>query len=149
MRSKTIVKLAILTILILTLFLVGCSKNKVTAAAISQDSIKIPTNTITDQMQKFTHDANGVQVTYFAVRGTNGKIRTAFDACDVCGGHKGYTQMGTDVKCNNCGRVFKIDDLGTKNVGGGCWPSFLEYEEIGDSIYIKTSDLDKGSSRFA
>ena len=56
-------------------------------------------------------------VKYLAVLGTDGKPRVAFNACDVCGGAKGYVQKGTDIKCLSCGREFKIDGLGTENKG--------------------------------
>jgi uncharacterized membrane protein len=113
------------------------------------DLVKIPINTISDKIKKFDYDANGVKVTYFAVLGSDDRVRTAFDACDVCGGKKGYRQTGTDITCNNCGRVFSIDGLGTKNKGYGCWPSYLPHEIKDGQIVIKTSDLEVGAFRFA
>jgi len=136
------------------LFIVGCSSNGNTnsATATSEDSgelIEISADSITTTMQKFNYDANGVGVTYFAVRGGDGEIRTAFDACDVCGGAKGYKQQGTDIACINCGKVFKIDGLGTQNKGYGCWPSYLSHKVENGKVLIKTSELKAGASRFA
>ena len=88
-------------------------------------------------------------IKYFAVEASDGSIKTAFDACDVCGGRKGYRQQGNDMVCNNCGRYFSIDALGEKNIyGGGCWPGYLPSSVEGDSLVIKTSDLEKGRYRF-
>ena len=100
-------------------------------------------------MKKYSFDTNGVTVKYLVVKGLDGKIRTAFDACDVCGGDKGYRQEGNDVVCNNCGRHFDIGDLGTSNTaGGGCWPSFLTHTVEGDYILISKAELAAGVFRF-
>ena len=78
----------------------------------------------------------------------NGNIKTAFDACDVCGGAKGYAQVGDDVKCIKCGRFFNLEDLGTKNKGGGCWPSHLNHRIEGGYILIDKFELAQGASMF-
>ena len=100
-------------------------------------------------MKKYSYDANGINVVYFTVLGSDGAVRTAFDACDVCGGYKGYRQQGNDVVCNNCGRYFGIDDIGTKNEPGGCWPSYLNHKIEGNYLLISKSEIEKGSFRFA
>jgi uncharacterized membrane protein len=153
MKQKMIILgLALLTLLVI----VGCSsetsKSNVKASAdlsASEDVVKINTNTITEEVQKFDYNANGVTVTYFAVKGSDGEIRTAFDACDVCGGNKGYTQQGIDIKCENCGKIFLIDGLGTQNKGYGCWPSYLSHTIEDGQLIIKTSELEASAYRFA
>ncbi|MAG08463.1 hypothetical protein CMO89_03245 [Candidatus Woesearchaeota archaeon] len=99
-------------------------------------------------MEKYSFDAGGVRVKYFVVKGTDGNVRTAFDACDVCGGSQGYSQRGSDVVCNKCSRNFKINALGSENLGGGCWPSFLEHKIEGNNVLIKKSDIVAGAFRF-
>ena len=141
-------------ILVAALFIFGCgnessnSKEPATTT-VSAGLVEIPLNSITDKVQKFDYNAKGVTVTYFAVKGSDGKVRTAFDACDVCGGNKGYEQQGTDIACINCGKVFKIDGLGTQNKGYGCWPSFLSHKIEDDSIVISKEELNAGKHRFA
>ena len=144
-----------LTLLVL-LIVVGCSSgttnSNVKASAelsASEGIVMIDANSITTEVQKFNYDSNGITVTYFAVKGSDGEIRTAFDACDVCGGKKGYVQQGTDIKCVNCGKVFKIDGLGTQNKGYGCWPSYLGHTIKDGQLIIKTSELEAGAFRFA
>jgi len=147
MKTKLFIFLAIFTVL----FLTACTSSKTpTGNAIvdSKDSISIPLSDLSDKVEFYEFDSNGIKVNYFVVKGSDGKPRTAFDACDVCGGYKGYSQRGKDVVCNNCGRVFKIDDIGSKNGPGGCWPSFLDHEIEGDNILIKESELEKGVFRF-
>ena len=145
--------------LISVVFLVGCLGTKTDTAAVcdkdkgcsvdgDSEFVNIPLSKITSKMTKYSFDVNGVKVNYFVGRGSDGKVRTAFDACDVCGGYKGYRQRGIDVVCINCGRTFKISDLGTNNKGGGCWPSHLEHKIEGGNVIIKKSDLKNGAFRF-
>lgn len=140
--------LIILSILVIT----GCSSNSkgpTGAVTVEAGVIKIPLSEITSTVKKYDYDAQGTKVTYFAVKGTDGQVRTAFDACDVCGGKKGYKQNGGDIICNNCGKVFRIDGLGTKNKGYGCWPSYLSHEIKDSYVLIKTSEIAAGKHRFA
>lgn len=87
-------------------------------------------------------------IEYFIVEATGGAIKVAFNACDVCyGNHLGYSQVGTDMKCNNCGNQYAIDNLGTAGTGG-CWPGYLPHTVVGDSIVINHSDLIAGEYYF-
>lgn len=136
-------------ILVLTLFIAGCSSNEVTTNAVAGDNfVKIPLSEISSEAKHYSYDTNGVKVNYFVALGSDGNVRTAFDACDVCGGYKGYRQEGTDMVCNNCGRAFSIDSIGTKNRGGGCWPSYLSHKIEGDYVLISESEIEKGAFRF-
>ncbi|MBU0460764.1 MAG: DUF2318 domain-containing protein [Nanoarchaeota archaeon] len=158
MKTKTIGGMVILGILLLVV--AGCSSNDsdssgsgATASVVADfsgtENIKIPLELVTGKLQKYEFDANGVTVKFFTVRGSDGTIKTAFDACDVCGGYKGYEQQGTDIKCKNCGKIFKIDGLGTKNRGYGCWPSYLSYKIEDGNVVISKSELEQGAYRFA
>ncbi|MEW5896811.1 MAG: DUF2318 domain-containing protein [Nanoarchaeota archaeon] len=158
MKTKIIALGAVLSAVLLSAFLLsGCSENKTEDKLAATDNavtynkeglVKIPINTITGKLKKFDYDASGIKVTYFAILGSDSKVRTAFDACDVCGGKKGYRQTGANITCNNCGRVFSIDGLGTKNKGYGCWPSYLPHEIKDGQMVIKTADLEAGAFRF-
>lgn len=148
-------------LLVLAMVTFGCTSNSnsdsrsVTgnvAIAGSDDNseyIDIPLSELSSTAKFYEYNDNGVIIKYFMVLGSDGKPRTAFDACDVCGGSKGYQQMGSDIKCRNCGRVFSIDGLGTKNKGYGCWPSYLPHEELDNNVRIQVSDIIAGRSRFA
>ncbi|MFH1683008.1 MAG: DUF2318 domain-containing protein [Candidatus Woesearchaeota archaeon] len=138
-------------LVLLSLFLIGCAGNEATGNSVVKGSnqyVEIPVDEITTQLTKYDYNAKGIAVTYFAVKGTDGNIRTAFDACDVCGGKKGYHQQGTDIVCNNCGRVFSINGLGTQNKGYGCWPSYLPHKIENNQVIISTKDLEAGAYRF-
>ncbi len=131
------------------LFLAGCSSITGNASADSGGVVSIPLSELSETVKFYTFNDRGVDISYFAVFGSDGEPRTAFDACDICGGYKGYKQVGNDIQCRNCGRVFSIDGLGTKNKGYGCWPSYLPHKIEGDSVIIAISDIKAGRKRFA
>ncbi|MBD3388347.1 MAG: DUF2318 domain-containing protein [Candidatus Altiarchaeales archaeon] len=111
----------------------------------SDDSVvRIPLSEISSQIGKYSFDFGGETIRYLVVLGSDGEVRTAFDACEVCGGSKGYAQVGSDVKCVNCGRHFRIDDLGGMNRGGGCWPAYLPHAVEDGFVTIEKDDLKEG-----
>ena len=128
----------------LLLLITGCvsTTNTGSMVAVETSEIKIPLSDVGAQAKFYDFSIENKPVRFFAVEGNDGIIRTAFDACDVCGGRKGYRQEGNDMVCNNCGRHFAIDSLGTKNLaGGGCWPTYLPHETNGEYIIIDENDL--------
>lgn len=139
-------------VIILLVFISGCgisSQNESNSNTKLLEQVKIPKTEITQQVKFFSQNINGKNIKYFAIKDNNGNIKVAFDACDVCGGQKGYHQEGTDMVCNNCGRHFKIEQLGSQNLnGGGCWPSYLEHKEEDNNIIIYNSNIEKGAKFF-
>jgi len=147
-------KIIVVIVLLITIFVSGCSTDSPTGGSttgnvVSEENyVEIPISELSETAKFYSLNSNGKEVRYFVVKGSDGKIRTAFDACDVCGGAKGYRQEGNDMICNNCGRSFDIDSIGTKNIGGGCWPSYLTNKIEGDNVLISKSELAKGAFRF-
>ena len=146
----------VFVVLVVMLSLLGCAGQSASAPEIQTtkngppDSVGIKLSDVSTNVDHYIYDSNGVQIRYFIVKGSDGVVRTAFDACEVCyRSKKGYTQVGNDVKCNNCGLSFQIDGLGTKNKGTGCWPAYLPHEVQGDNVIIKKSDLEAGSYLFS
>ena len=139
--------LSYVLILVLTTVVFMIVKPGSTGNAIQEDSelIKIPLNDVSSKAEFYEYN----KIKYFVVKASNGEIKTAFDACDVCGGTKGYRQEGGDMVCNNCGRHFNINSLGKDNIfGGGCWPGYLEHTIEENFIVIKKSDLEAGNYQF-
>jgi uncharacterized membrane protein len=147
---------AIVAGIFLVLFASGCvTEDGVTGNPIASQAVdseqgvfRIPISELSDQASFYSFDATGKEVRFFAVSGPDGAVRTAFDACDVCGGRKGYAQQGNDMVCRNCQRHFRLDGIGTKNRGGGCWPGYLDHELEGNDVIIKESDLEAGRWMF-
>ena len=147
MNVKKIFLIGLLTLAVI--LITGCGNNvNGNMVAVGDDTVKIPLSDLSSNVKFYEYNSNGVKINYFAVLGSDGQPRTAFDACDVCGGYKGYRQEGSDIVCNNCGKTFRIDGLGTQNKGYGCWPSYLPHEIQGDNIIIKISDIEAGRKRF-
>jgi uncharacterized membrane protein len=90
---------------------------------------------------------NGVTIKYFVLKSSDGVIRAAFDACDVCWREgKGYTQKGDFMVCNNCGRRFA--SVRVNEVTGGCNPSPLTREIRGDKVILQVKDILEGKPYF-
>jgi uncharacterized membrane protein len=90
---------------------------------------------------------NGITIKYFVLKSSDGVIRAAFDACDVCWREgKGYTQKGDFMVCNNCGRRFA--SVRVNEVTGGCNPSPLTREIRGDKVILQVKDILQGKQYF-
>ena len=95
----------------------------------------------------YSYDAGGTQVKYFVLKSSDGKVRAAFDACDVCYAQKkGYHQEGDEMVCNNCGRRFPSTKI--NEVEGGCNPSPLTRTVKGQDLVLTTADLQAGVQYF-
>lgn len=119
--------------------------NTVKAQGLVEDgeNVKIAANEISKNANWYEYQG----VKFFAVK-SGSDIKTAFDACDICGGSKGYRQEGNDMVCNNCGNHYPISGIGTANLKGGCWPGYLPREVKDGYVVIKKSDLESGTYRF-
>jgi uncharacterized membrane protein len=90
---------------------------------------------------------DGVTIKYFIVKSSDGVIRAAFDACDVCWPEgKGYFQKDDYMVCKNCGRRFASDRVNV--ITGGCNPGALKREVLGDKLVIKAKDIAEGKKYF-
>ncbi len=95
----------------------------------------------------FQHQANGITIRYFIIKSSDGVVRAAFDACDVCWpSGKGYYQDGDAMVCRNCGRRFA--SLKVNEVKGGCNPAPLNRVVEGDQLVIQMDDLLQGQHYF-
>ena len=114
-----------------------------------QDQVSYPVNKFDDGKAKFFQykTPEGITVKYFILKSSDGVVRAAFDACDVCWpSGKGYYQDGDVMVCRNCGRRFA--SVKVNEVKGGCNPAPLKREVVGDQLVIKVSDLVGGTQYF-
>ena len=103
---------------------------------------RFPTAAFADGKAHFftTTLPNGKTINFFAIKSSDGVIRAAIDACDVCyGACKGYHQEGDVMVCNNCGQRFASARI--NEVKGGCNPAPLTRTIQGDNLVIKLADL--------
>lgn len=90
---------------------------------------------------------NGITVKYFVLKSSDGVIRAAFDACDVCWpSGKGYYQEQDKMVCRNCGKRFASVKI--NEVKGGCNPAPLNRKIEGDNLVIQVTDILAGKSYF-
>lgn len=115
----------------------------------NETEVRISLSDLITTAKFYVYDSKGISIRYFAVKDSQGNVHVAFGACDVCyEAKKGYTQSGTVMQCNNCGKEFSIASIGTANTGGGCWPSYLPMKIDGNDVVIKISDLEAKNFMF-
>ena len=90
---------------------------------------------------------SGITIKYFVLKSSDGVIRAAFDACDVCWpSGKGYFQEQDKMVCRNCGKRFASVKI--NEVKGGCNPAPLNRKIDGDNLVISVADILAGQSYF-
>ena len=96
----------------------------------------------------FTYKApGGIIVRFFVLKSSDGVIRAAFDACDVCWrSGKGYEQRGDYMICRNCGRRFASVKVNEEK--GGCNPAPLNRRIKGGRVVINIADVLTGKRYF-
>lgn len=92
--------------------------------------IRIPIETINENITKYVYDLNGVDVRFLLVRASDGAIKSSLDACRICG-PMGFEQVENTVVCKRCGVETEIDDIGKNE---SCNPIPLEVTI--DSKYV-------------
>jgi len=111
--------------------------------------VNIPLSKVADgKAHYYRFEDSGKEIDFIVIKASDGRYRTAFDACDSCfGAKKGYEQKGDVLVCKNCNRQFAINRIGPHEVGG-CNPSFLPSQTSANSITITTTDLKAGARYF-
>ena len=95
----------------------------------------------------FEHVDGKLTIRYFILKSSDGIIRAAFDACDVCWpAGKGYYQDGDFMVCRNCGRQFA--SVLVNEVQGGCNPAPLSRSLQNDKLVIQIKDIQEGRQYF-
>lgn len=95
----------------------------------------------------FEHVDGDMTIRYFILKSSDGVIRAAFDACDVCWpAGKGYYQDGDVMVCRNCGRRFA--SVLVNEVKGGCNPAPLNRSLKNDKLIIQIKDIQQGRQFF-
>jgi uncharacterized membrane protein len=119
-----------------------------TASETSVTQVSLPANLFADgKARHFEHVAGDFKIKYFVLKSSDGVIRAAFDACDVCWpAGKGYFQEGDHMVCRNCGRKFA--SVLVNEVKGGCNPAPLNRRVENDKVIIEVKDILEGRQYF-
>lgn len=110
--------------------------------------VTIPVDDVSDgKAHHYKFEKDGFEVKFFLLKSSDGVIRAAFDACDVCFREKkGYSQDGEFMICNNCGMRFHSSRI--NEVQGGCNPSPLTRKFDDKNVTIKVRDIMAGRGYF-
>jgi uncharacterized membrane protein len=115
-----------------------------------EDSVIFPVERFKDgKARHYEYETDeGITIKYFIIKSSDGVIRAAFDACDVCWpAAKGYYQDGDFMVCRNCGRRFA--SVLVNEVKGGCNPAPLRRQVLDGKLIIKIEDiLEEGRQYF-
>jgi uncharacterized membrane protein len=111
--------------------------------------IRYPASQFADGKAKFFQfkTPSGKTIRYFIVKSSDGVIRAAFDACDVCWpSGKGYVQQGDVMVCRNCGQRFPTPKVNI--ITGGCNPAALNRQLSKTEVILKVKDILGGQHYF-
>jgi uncharacterized membrane protein len=95
----------------------------------------------------YEYRSGEMRIRYFVLKSSDGVIRAAFDACDVCWPEgKGYYQEGDNMVCRNCGKRFA--SVLVNEVKGGCNPAPLERRVENGKVIIPVRAIEAGGAYF-
>ena len=107
---------------------------------------KMPIASINDGKAHYfrVEAGDGIMVTFFVLKSSDGVIRAAIDACDICyRSGKGYIQEGDFMVCANCGMKFASNRI--NDVKGGCNPAPLKRRLDDGNLVIEMKDINANS----
>lgn len=122
------------------------------ASALNEDGdLVIPVSDVSEDAAFYETQIGENTVGVFAVKASDGTIRTALNTCQVCNGspYAYFEQKGDGFQCQNCGNVFPVDMIGIER--GGCNPVPISEEEKTESdteIIIPAEFLEENAVRF-
>ena len=115
---------------------------------VDKTLVVLPTHLFDDgRARHFEYVSGKETIRYFVLKSSDGVLRAAFDACDVCWpAGKGYYQDGDHMVCRNCGRRFA--SVLVNEVQGGCNPAPLSRKLENDKLVIQIKDIEQGRQYF-
>lgn len=142
----------IFVFLLVMIFLPGLFKKSSKVTELENGNIEIDISNLSTKGKFFTHNFDGTTMEFFAVKDKNGKLRMAFNRCQVCyGTGRGYfIQEGNEFVCQNCGNRYSLTMIG--NEKGGCNPSpIMATDRIAKEnlVEIKSSIFKENEYMFA
>ena len=145
-KTSVVVATVVMSMVLVGTAMAGFWGDKVVALTPAKGRLEIPLASVSDgKAHHFKVQAtDGVVVTFFVIKSSDGVIRSAMDACDVCyRAGKGYEQSGDEMVCQNCGMRFPSAKI--NEVKGGCNPAPLARVIEGDKLVIVMADIDQNS----
>ncbi|HUN59858.1 MAG TPA: Fe-S-containing protein [Candidatus Binataceae bacterium] len=113
------------------------------------DVINIPTSAIArGQVRFFVYRSRaGNYIRLIIARDDHGNVEAAFDACERCYMyHRGYKASRGVITCRWCGTHYKVSSMSEGL--SGCEPIKVPFRTVGQTIRIRTADLEHQSKLF-
>lgn len=130
-------------------FLTNIATWDYTAVTASGDEIAVDVSAIRPGSARlfcYTDDA-GKRLRFVLARGTDGKMRSVFDACRECAAfHRGYRLASGELICRECGNRYPVDRMTEGKAS--CVPVGLPHRDDSAVVRIKTADLKAGRELF-
>lgn len=105
----------------------------------------VPVDALADgKLHRLGFLSSGRMVRFLAMKTSDGKIRTALDACEICGAF-GYIQEGENLLCLNCAAEINPFTMG---VSGGCNPIPLKSEVTATHVKVPVRALEEKAAVF-
>ena len=119
-----------------------------TGIAVTSGNVVLPASQFDDgKARHYEYRSGDRRIRYFVLKSSDGVIRAAFDACDVCWPEgKGYFQEGDTMVCRNCGKRFA--SVLVNEVKGGCNPAPLERRVENGNVIIPVKAIEAGGGYF-
>jgi uncharacterized membrane protein len=119
----------------------------------NETMVSVPLSSVNQTARYYKWDTSGKTIRFFAVLGTDGQVRTAFDNAYCCYRKDlGERQEGPDMVCNLCNKHFPIDELNRGNLNETmakqCCPADLPHIMDGGNVLIRKSDIEAGAYLF-
>jgi len=138
--------------IILVVIIKGGSNPTVVPIVAAGNDLIIAKSDISSVPKFVSYLAGSTKMEVIAVKTSEGKIRTAFNTCQVCysSGRGYYKVVGETLVCQNCGNVFKFNQIG--ELKGGCNPVPIESADKTDNganIVIASSFMQQQKQIFA
>ncbi len=106
---------------------------------------------ISENATYYNYDSNGTPMGLFAVKASDGTVRTALNTCQVCNGSpKAYFEQKDDTfQCQNCGNIYSVDMIEQERGGCNPVPIMEDDKTVTDTeIIIPAKFLEDNASKF-
>lgn len=112
--------------------------------------IRLATSTFENgQAHFYQYSTRRGEVRFFVIKTADGKVRAAFDACELCHTERrGYRQTRQMMVCNYCGRTSPVTEIDTVRARRDCNPVPIEAAVEGEQVLLKAISLLEGSRYF-
>ncbi len=121
------------------------SLSPATEVSFVQGQVSIPITQVSDgDLHRYEAKENGQEVRFWLYKKPDGKIATAFDACEICGS-VGFYKTSNGVVCKNCAAPINGQTVGQP---GGCNPIPLKATVTDSAVIISEADVAAGSRFF-